>query len=67
MRPCYKCDYFGGFRQGLLSKIELPYSREEAISRLENHLNKYKIYEHKNASNEPLILDNRRRGIKEYI
>ena len=67
MRPCYKCNFFGGFRQGLLSKIKLNSSKEDAFLKLKIHLKKYKKYEHKNAKNESLFYNNKNIGIRNYI
>lgn len=46
-RPCYKCDYNGGFRLGFLPKVQSPSKKERVF--LKGHFEKFDKYAHRNA------------------
>jgi len=50
--PCYKCDYNGGFRLGLLPKVSFSNEEEKemAFEKVIENYQKTKGYAHKNAS-----------------
>lgn len=63
-RPCYKCDYNGGFRLGLLNgaaeevKTDISArttSEYELEQEIQAHLKCYAKYAHPNATDQPLI------------
>ncbi|KKN43515.1 hypothetical protein LCGC14_0702380 [marine sediment metagenome] len=66
-RPCYKCDYNGGFRLGLLPKVDNPFgsSQKGLLSYLQYHFKSTSRHQHPNAENEPFLYE--QKGIKEYL
>lgn len=49
IRPCYSCDYKGGFRLGFLEPSKYELSEKSIIEKINVHLDKYEKYMHKNG------------------
>ncbi len=63
-RPCYKCDYNGGFRLGLL---EPPEVSEPDLEEVKRHLHLMAYYAHPNAAEEPFMYDEGQSGIRRLL
>lgn len=63
-RPCFKCDYNGGFRLGFLKKPEEP--QVDLINQMINHYIKYDKFKHSSSKN-PIIYSDTYKGIKDYL
>lgn len=62
-RPCYKCDYNGGFRLGLLDRPIMGGHKSFIKSELENHFIKMKKYAHHNQDSYFKLIKN----IKDHL
>jgi len=68
VRPCYRCDYNGGFRLGLINLedyIENQLTTEECKSIIKKNMQRNRRYEHKNAEG-PIFLK-KKKGIREFL
>ena len=49
MRPCYMCDFGGGFRLGFLDEVKTGLSKKDKINLLKKHYKNMKKYEYSNG------------------
>ena len=66
MRPCYKCNFNGGFRLGLL-KCGVFLEEDISISLLENHYLSCNKYTNKYVKDDPFFYDEKSVGIRSFI
>lgn len=50
--PCYRCDFHGGFRIGLLKNPDLKLNKQLVLARLADIINKYSHLRHKQGSGD---------------
>lgn len=57
MRPCYKCNYFGGHRIGLIPRPPTTMTTQDALLTMQDAFKRYnRAYTHPNAQDAPFFI-----------
>lgn len=65
--PCYRCDYNGGFRLGLLPKVSTETDLKYLEELVKKNYNNYARFAHKNASTQKTFKSQNCQGIKKFL